>query len=128
MKRAGILAAALAMTVSLTACGNRNNSMTGSRDGYGTDNGYNSAYNADNYNSGYDNPVTDSGSMAGDNLYGNGTYGNTYGNSATGTYGSTVTGSENRSTNSTSFQQMLENARVHDTDGVLTDGENARTR
>ena len=25
----------------------------------------------------------------------------------------------------TSFQQMLENARVHDSDGILTDGENS---
>ena len=27
--------------------------------------------------------------------------------------------------NATSFQQMISNARVHDTDGVLTDGENS---
>ena len=27
--------------------------------------------------------------------------------------------------NTTSFQQMLDNARVHDRDGVLTDGENS---
>lgn len=29
-------------------------------------------------------------------------------------------------TSTTTFQRMLENARVHDTDGVLTDGENSR--
>ncbi len=26
-----------------------------------------------------------------------------------------------------SFEQMIENAKVHDTDGILTDGENATT-
>ena len=31
-----------------------------------------------------------------------------------------------RSTSATTFQRMLDNARVHDTDGVLTDGENSR--
>ena len=31
-----------------------------------------------------------------------------------------------RGANMTSFQRMLDNARVHDTDGVLTDGENSR--
>lgn len=31
----------------------------------------------------------------------------------------------NTGANATSFQQMISNARVHDTDGVLTDGENS---
>lgn len=31
-----------------------------------------------------------------------------------------------RSTSATSFERMLDNARVHDRDGVLTDGENSR--
>lgn len=31
-----------------------------------------------------------------------------------------------RTTSTTTFQRMLDNARVHDTDGVLTDGENSR--
>ncbi len=31
-----------------------------------------------------------------------------------------------RTTNTTTFQRMLDNARVHDTDGVLSDGENSR--
>ena len=35
-------------------------------------------------------------------------------------------GGTTRSANMSSFEQMLDNARVHDTDGVLTDGENSR--
>ena len=31
-----------------------------------------------------------------------------------------------RATSATTFERMLDNARVHDTDGVLTDGENSR--
>ena len=31
-----------------------------------------------------------------------------------------------RGTRTTTFQRMLDNARVHDVDGVLTDGENSR--
>ena len=31
-----------------------------------------------------------------------------------------------RGTSTTTFQRMLDNARVHDTDGVLADGENSR--
>lgn len=33
--------------------------------------------------------------------------------------------SRDSKSNTTSFQRMLENARVHDTDGDLTDGENS---
>lgn len=31
-----------------------------------------------------------------------------------------------RAASATTFERMLDNARVHDTDGVLTDGENSR--
>ena len=33
---------------------------------------------------------------------------------------------ENATANRTSFQRMLDNARVHDADGILTDGENSQ--
>ena len=39
--------------------------------------------------------------------------------------GNTVNNDRARSADTTSFQRMLDNARVHDRDGVLTDGENS---
>ena len=46
------------------------------------------------------------------------------GNSGNSTAGNNASGNA-ADANATSFQQMISNARVHDTDGVLTDGENS---
>ena len=90
----------LAATLLLAACGDRDN-----KDNSQTHNGTNSG-------------VTDN---SGTN--GSGT-GNSGANSGTGN-GTAGDNAKSRS-DANSFQRMLDNARVHDTDGDLTDGENSR--
>lgn len=182
MKKAALVAAALAMVLSLAACGNRdNNASNDPSNGNGTTenggpgvNGGTTAGNGgmnDNGTGVGNGTVTDPGTGTGTNTgLGNGTgtgssigSGNSAGTNTgsdtdtgigtgTGTdpsvgrsrvgndlrraaddVGDAVTGlvDEGRSavargTNTTTFQRMLDNARVHDVDGVLTDGENSR--
>lgn len=159
MKKAAILAAALAMVLTLAACGNRddnnsnnqpndNNTVTdnggvnGSNDPYGPGNGTTTGNGATTGNDPItgSNGSTGSGSLTGDNGV-TGSNDNSTSRSRVGSdlrraaddVGDAVTGmvdgtrnAVTRGTSTTTFQRMLDNARVHDVDGVLTDGENSR--
>lgn len=172
MKKAAILAAALAMVLTLAACGNRddnnsnnqpndnnattdNGNVNGSHDQNGTAND-NGAANGNGTTTGNgattgSDPITGSngtgsGSLADDNDAANRDDRNTaddntmsrsrVGNDlrrAADDVGDAVTGmvdgtrsAVTRGTSTTTFQRMLDNARVHDMDGVLADGENSR--
>ena len=116
--KALIFAAAAALVLSLAACGGQG----------GTDS----------------HRVTGSGGTTSGDTAGGGTGGAAGNNGASGSVGSgvrsavddagravddlvdDVTGTHRTGkANMTSFEKMLDNARVHDVDGVLTDGENA---
>ena len=185
MKKAALVAAALAMVLSLAACGNKDNNTvndpaggngTTQNNGTGTNGGTNANDNGTANNNG---SSTGSGMGTGSDVgtgtgAGTGTAaGNTAGTgngagtgtgtgttagagtgAAAGTGNNTATSRSTvgndlrrglddvgdavtglvedgrsavaRGTSTTSFQRMLDNARVHDVDGVLTDGENSR--
>ena len=179
MKKAALVAAALAMVLSLAACGNKDNNTvndpaggngTTQNNGTGTNGGTNANDNGTANNNG---SSTGSGMGTGSDVgpgtgAGTGTAaGNTAGTgngagtgTGTGTTAGAGTGNNTatsrstvgndlrrglddvgdavtglvedgrsavaRGTSTTSFQRMLDNARVHDVDGVLTDGENSR--
>ena len=168
MKKAAILAAALAMVLTFAACGNRdnndpndrpddntvtdNNGVNGSNDrndsitGNGSTNGNGSSTGRDpvtGSNGGSlngDNGIIDQDDRddrdgldnAGDSSMSRSRVGNdlrraadSVGNAMTGLADAgrdAITGG----TSTTTFQRMLDNARVHDRDGVLADGENGR--
>ena len=171
MKKAAILAAALAMVLSMAACGNRDDNApddqnnSGVMDHNGVNN--NGSLNGDNTPNGSGSPNNGSlnnGSAPGgpnDNgITGPGTGGSLDNHAAPGSGGAAADGSTGstglsragsavrraaddvgdavtgmveggrsavaRGTSTTTFQRMLDNARVHDVDGVLTDGENSR--
>ena len=184
MKKAALVAAALAMVLSLAACGNKDNNTvndpagnagTTQNGGTGTNSGTNANDNGTaNNNGSTTGSGMGTGSEAGtgtgagtgtagnttgtDNSIGTGTGAGTTAGTGTGTaagagnntatsrstvgndlrraaddVGDAVTGlvedgrsAVARGTSTTSFQRMLDNARVHDVDGVLTDGENSR--
>lgn len=79
---------------------------------------------------------TTNGTTGGSSTAGSSTNGRSVGNDlrrAADDVGDAVTGmveggrdALTHTTSTTSFQRMLDNARVHDTDGILTDGENSR--
>ena len=50
-----------------------------------------------------------------------------YTNNGTTNSGVANNGATGNNADRTSFQQMISNARVHDTDGILTDGENSHS-
>ena len=140
MKRAAIFAMAAAMILSLAACGNRDNknqgtanngsANSGMTNGSGTNN--NGTTNNGTTNNGTtNNGTTNSGTT---NNGGSGrSVGNDLGRAADGV-GDAVEdlwddgrrAVDDLTHSTSSFQRMLDNARVHDTDGVLTDGENSR--
>lgn len=160
MKKAAVLAAALALVMSLAACGNRddgnqnnNQPNTGTMDnnggssngttngtGNGTTNG-----TGDGTISGNNGSLTDpaqNGTSSDPSLGGTGSGSNTsmqsrsrVGNDlrrAADGVGDVVSDlvddgrdALSRAASATTFERMLDNARVHDTDGVLTDGENS---
>lgn len=157
MKKAAILAAVMALVLSLAACGNKDNKTNGA----GSNNNGTIGNNSTTGNNGTagNNGVTGNNGTVGNNgITGNngtvGSNGITGNNSATGnnsTVGndlgnagrSIVNGARSaaddmgravedmfdgntRAASMSSFEQMLDNARVHDTDGILTDGENSR--
>ncbi|MDE7219755.1 MAG: hypothetical protein K2O45_09065 [Oscillospiraceae bacterium] len=170
MKKAALVAAALAMVLSLAACGNRDNRTPNDpANGNGTtENNGTGMNNGSNSNNGMnDNGITGSGtgtsagSGTGSSIgtgsgaaSGTGTGTGTNAGTSTGTnsntspsgsgvgddlrraaddVGDAVTGLVDdgrsavaRGTSTTTFQRMLDNARVHDVDGVLADGENSR--
>ena len=94
-KKLAIFLTAAAMVLSLAACGNQDNKNNGAANNGTTNNGTTN----------------------------NGTTNNGTTNNGTNNHGTTNNGTN--TANTTSFQQMLDNARVHDRDGVLTDGENS---
>lgn len=171
MKKAALLAAALAMVLSLAACGNRDNnsnpdnpgSTVTDNNGTGTNNGTvpGSSSGVNNGAVTGNNNGTNNGTVPGSSGANNGTTAGNNGsltdNNGIGTgstagadngavsraggalrraaddVGDAVTGLVDggrsavaRGTSTTTFQRMLDNAHIHDTDGVLTDGENSR--
>ena len=172
MKKAALIAAALAMTLSLAACGNRDNNTHDNQTSGTTENGTTNNGTTTNgtNNGGTTNGTTNGTTGSNDSIGGStgtgtgtdaglgstGTGSNAGTGTGTGVGSSTGTGSARssvgndlrraaddvgdavtglmddgrsavaRNTNTTSFQRMLNNARVHDVDGVLTDGENSR--
>jgi hypothetical protein len=136
MKRSLTLLLTLALLVfSLTACGGSNDQQDQNNDavmgGEITDNGT-TADNGTTNNDTTANNGTTNGSTTdngtGDNLMDD--TGNAIQNGVDDVE-DTLTGDNNTTSRSTtggiSYRQMLENARVHDTDGDLTDHENAMT-
>ena len=73
---------------------------------------------------GVENAVDDIGNAVGDLIGGNNSSHMNGGNTNAPHTGNNASGNTTGA-NATSFQQMISNARVHDTDGVLTDGENS---
>ena len=104
MKKAAIFAAAAALVLTLAACGTRDDK---------NNSGANS--NAGGAGSGMTNGGCSMGNAARDAVDG-----------VERAVDDVLDGGAARGANMTSFQRMLDNARVHDTDGVLTDGENSR--
>ena len=169
MKKAAILAAALAMVLTLAACGNRDNkngndntgvtTNGGQNSGSGTNSGVSGSHDRDDPVTGSNGSTTGNGSSAGndpitgssgslnddndvtdrdgrdngdDSSMGRSRVGNDL-RRAADDVGDAMTGladagrsAVTRGTSTTTFQRMLDNARVHDVDGVLTDGENSR--
>lgn len=152
MKKTALIAAALTMVLALAACGNmdKNNSNGGTAlgDTNGT-NGINGTNGTNDVNGTYNvnDPATGSSR--------NGTTANGTTASSRSTVGSDLRRAADdvgsslrraadsagnaateladdgrdmavRGASATSFERMLDNARVHDTDGVLADGENSR--
>jgi len=148
MKKLAIFCAAAVLVMSLVACGCQADRPTGNTPGSGTTN---SGTNNGTTNNGTTNSGTNNrpGSNAGNNMQGPmddfgdamDDMGNAVedmlpgtNNSGTANNGTTNGGAANNGTgnntangvNPTGFQRMLENARVHDSDGDLTDGENSQ--
>ena len=112
MKRT-ILSLVLAMTLIL------------SLSGCSTNNGKTAARNDTNQNSGTQNGDTFNNGSTNNPANGNRSY-NDYGSyAAPGYNGSTSSDSYNDLMRGRSYEEMLRNGRIHDTDGILTDGENA---
>ena len=107
MKKAAIFFAAAVLVLTLAACGSRdsrNNGTMGSDVRQAVDDVGNDVRRAmDDVGSDASRAMDNAGNTAGDLLTG-----------------------DNAAASRTSFQRMLDNARVHDTDGILTDGENSR--
>ncbi len=154
MKKAAILAAALAMILTLAACGNRDDNDSGNQpnDNNVTDNnGVNGSHDRDDPVTGSNGSTTGNGSSAGndpitgssgslnddndvtdrdngdDSSMGRSRVGNDL-RRAADDVGDAMTGladagrsAVTRGTSTTTFQRMLDNARVHD-----ADGENSR--
>ena len=182
MKKAALIAAALAMVLSLAACGNRDDNTNDNPSNGTTQNGGSTTDGNNNGTTGPSGPNTGSNGVgadpgAGGSMgngadsglgtgadsglgtgadsglgTGSGTSGSVGGSTGTDAGGSmsrsrvgndlrraadnvgdAVTGlvddgrdALTRSTSATTFERMLDNARVHDMDGVLADGENSR--
>ena len=117
---------ALAALCALTGCGNRGNNA----DSTTPNNGSASVTTPDGSTSGnglagdVENGLDDAGNAIGNGL-------NDVGEAITGNNGAT-SGTNNGTNNGTvssgvPYDQMLDNGRVHDSDGFLTDGENSRS-
>ena len=124
---------ALAALCALTGCGNRKETA----DNHNADtsvtapNGSTSTTNPNGSHSVMDdveNGIADTGDAIRDSVndVGDAITGNNNGTTSNGNTGNGNTG--NGATSGVPYDEMLNNGTVHDTDGVLTDGENARTR
>lgn len=150
MKKAALIAAALTMVLTLAACGNMDKNDSGSGTALGGANGT-SGINGTNDVSGTGGVNGTNGVSSTTGVNGSATRSSRNGTAANGStansrgtvggdlrraaddVGDAVTKLADdgrdmvaRSTGATSFERMLDNARVHDTDGVLADGENSR--
>ena len=143
-KKMAAFALAALLTLGLSGCGSTNNATTdrsyGTRGTY--DNGVTDAYNnGTNGNNGMmgNNGSMDNGSARSNGSNGTGSMNGTGGSNGRGIMGDIGNGIDNTmddigdairdagdtlSGDSRRYQQMLENGRVHDTDGYLLDGEN----
>ena len=162
MRKATVFAAALALVLSLAACGNQDNNGGQAGNPNGTNNGQTNSGQTGNGAEDNNGSLTDQNGGAG--MDGQTTRSWTGGSAGTGTGDDSQTrswtGGANsgarstvgndlqraadgvgnavedamddgrdmlsRTASATTFERMLDNARVHDTDGVLTDGENSR--
>lgn len=147
MKKATVFAAALALLLSLAACGNQgsnggqtNNGQTNSGENNGsltdqnggTNNGTDGQTTRSWTGGGTDGQTTRSWSGTDSQTGTRGTAGNDLRRAADGVGRAVEDAVDDgrdmlsRTASATTFERMLDNARVHDTDGVLTDGENSR--
>lgn len=130
-KRGMILIAAMALVLLLAACGDRDNKNNGNTAGNGVTDNNGTANNGTANNNGVTNNdgtangsgMTDSNGITGNDGRDDSLMDEITGNN--GTDSSAGNNSRARQADTNSFQRMLDNARVHDTDGDLTDGENS---
>jgi len=141
-KKMAAFALAALLTLGLSGCGSGNNVTTdrsyGTRGTYGTNDSYNNGTNGNNGMMG-NNGSMDNGSARSNGSNGTGSMNGTGGSNGRGIMGDIGNGIDNTmddigdairdagdtlSGDSRRYQQMLENGRVHDTDGYLLDGEN----
>ena len=123
---------ALALVLGLSGCTARKDNQSDKGNNGTTQNGtMNNGANNGNTNNGTQNGGTNSGD-AGNGTMNNGTANNN--NAASRSYnsyaqpgvnGPTSSDSVNDLLRGRSYEEMLRNGRVHDTDGFLTDGENS---
>lgn len=128
-KKMSALALAALLTLGLTACGSGNNGTNdtdrsyGTRGTYGTNDAYNNGTNGNNgmmgNNGTYDNG---SGRNNGRGLMND--IGNGIGDAMDDAGDAIRDAGDALSGDSRRYQEMLENGRVHDSDGFLLDGEN----
>lgn len=150
MKKAALIAAALTMTLILAACGNmdkndsNNSAALGGANGTNGINGTNDVYDTNGAGGANDvNGTTGvNGSTTRSSWNGTAANGSTAGSRGTvggdlrraaDDVGNAVTRLADdgrdmaaRGASATNFERMLDNARVHDADGILADGENSR--
>lgn len=113
---------ALAALCALTGCGNRGNNANNTT----PNNGSASVTTPDGSTSGnglvgdVENGLNDAGNAIGNGL-------NDVGDAITGNNGATSGTNNGTVSSGVPYDQMLDNGRVHDSDGFLTDGENSRS-
>ena len=117
---------ALTLALCLTGCTRKDNSSSGTADNGTTNNGTTNGTNEG---------TTNNGTMNGGTNSGDGSTGNGTDSSARSHYGTYARPGSNGADGSDSYdllpgrsyEQMLRDGRVHDSDGFLTDGENSVT-
>ena len=117
---------ALTLVLCLTGCTRKDNSSSGTADNGTTNNGTTNGTNEG---------TTNTGTMNGGTNSGDGSTGNGTDSSARSHYDTYARPGSNGATGSDSYdmlpgrsyEQMLRDGRVHDSDGFLTDGENSVT-
>ena len=107
---------ALTLTLSLTGCTRKDNGSSGTADNGTANNGTTNGTNEG---------TTNNGTMNGGTNSGDGSTGSGTDSSARSRYG--TDSSSDSLLGCRSYEQMLRDGRVHDSDGFLTDGENSVT-